>query len=306
MQLAHAGGWRLALIPHADGEDSCYRLCRDRVWAGDCPGPQLADLMDGHGLVFDDFTTANIDCCVMVDPSTHVTCLRPAEPVDGQNHLPLCGMCRQTLTRMHGFPRPKGLQAPAPALAHLSMLWHDTGAGHHQRELSHHLRHPSPRSSAGPRSCTTTTPCPPPRPGSCMSSTKPLETCNDYSTPPPRHRDRRPAAVLPHLRRDRATLLPFCTAQDSPFAAEVANMPEQAFLLANIVIKFAYASITVAILVPVSRAGQLRTNKLAVATSMIFFSCAVGHALYAIMAYRPGLGDRVECVNGPSPLILDT
>ena len=63
-------------------------------------------------------------------------------------------------------------------------------------------------------------------------------------------------------------------------------MPDQTFLLANIVITFAYASIMVAILVPVSRAGQLRTNKLAVATSMIFFSCAVGHALHAIMAYQ--------------------
>src|SRR3954467_2842410 len=57
------------------------------------------------------------------------------------------------------------------------------------------------------------------------------------------------------------------------------------FLLANLVIAFAYASITVAILVPVTRAGQLRTNKLAVATAMIFFSCAVGHALHAVMAY---------------------
>ncbi|GAA4609534.1 hypothetical protein GCM10023107_92080 [Actinoplanes octamycinicus] len=63
-------------------------------------------------------------------------------------------------------------------------------------------------------------------------------------------------------------------------------MPDQTFLLANMVIAVAYASITVAILVPVARAGQLRTNKLAVATAMIFFSCAVGHALHAIMAYQ--------------------
>ncbi|MEV0901289.1 hypothetical protein [Actinoplanes sp. NPDC049802] len=62
-------------------------------------------------------------------------------------------------------------------------------------------------------------------------------------------------------------------------------MPEQVFLLANMVITVAYASIMVAIVVPVARAGQLRTNKLAVATSMIFFSCAVGHALHAVMAY---------------------
>ncbi len=58
------------------------------------------------------------------------------------------------------------------------------------------------------------------------------------------------------------------------------------FLLANLVITVAYASITVAVVIPVTKAGQLRTNKLAVATSMIFFSCAVGHALHAVMAYQ--------------------
>ncbi|WP_307831255.1 PAS domain S-box protein [Nucisporomicrobium flavum] len=62
-------------------------------------------------------------------------------------------------------------------------------------------------------------------------------------------------------------------------------MPDQVFLLANMVITVAYAAITTAIVVPVARAGQLRTNKLAVATSMIFFSCAVGHALHGVMAY---------------------
>jgi two-component system, cell cycle sensor histidine kinase and response regulator CckA len=62
-------------------------------------------------------------------------------------------------------------------------------------------------------------------------------------------------------------------------------MPDQMFLLANMVITVAYASITAAIVIPVARAGQLRTNKLAVATAMIFFSCAVGHALHAVMAY---------------------
>jgi two-component system cell cycle sensor histidine kinase/response regulator CckA len=63
-------------------------------------------------------------------------------------------------------------------------------------------------------------------------------------------------------------------------------VPEQLFLLANLVIMVAYGAITVAILVPVSRAAQLRANKLAVATAMIFFSCAVGHGLHAFLAYR--------------------
>ncbi|GAA1042174.1 PAS domain-containing sensor histidine kinase [Virgisporangium ochraceum] len=72
-------------------------------------------------------------------------------------------------------------------------------------------------------------------------------------------------------------------------------MADQVFLLANVVIMIAYAAIMVAIVVPVARAGQLRTNKLAVATALIFFSCSVGHGLHAVMAYRsilqpPGLG----------------
>src|SRR4051794_32705411 len=63
-------------------------------------------------------------------------------------------------------------------------------------------------------------------------------------------------------------------------------MPEQLFLLGNLVIMVAYAAIMVAIVVPVWRAGQLRSNKLAVATALIFFSCAVGHGLHALVTYR--------------------
>ncbi len=63
-------------------------------------------------------------------------------------------------------------------------------------------------------------------------------------------------------------------------------MADQVFLLANLVIMCAYAAITFAIVVPVARAGQLRTNKLAVATALIFFSCSVGHGLHAAMTYR--------------------
>jgi PAS domain S-box-containing protein len=63
-------------------------------------------------------------------------------------------------------------------------------------------------------------------------------------------------------------------------------MQDQIYLLGNLVIMLAYGAITVAIAVPVARAGQLRTNKLAMATAMIFFSCAVGHGLHALMTYR--------------------
>ncbi|MEU4560417.1 PAS domain S-box protein [Actinoplanes sp. NPDC023936] len=69
--------------------------------------------------------------------------------------------------------------------------------------------------------------------------------------------------------------------------SELRGMPDQQiFLLGNLVIMVAYAAIMVAIVVPVARAGQLRTNRLATATALIFFSCAVGHGLHAVMAYR--------------------
>jgi two-component system cell cycle sensor histidine kinase/response regulator CckA len=58
------------------------------------------------------------------------------------------------------------------------------------------------------------------------------------------------------------------------------------FLLANIIIMIAYAAIMVSIVVPVHRAGQLGSNKLATATAMIFFSCAVGHGFHAVMAWQ--------------------
>ncbi len=63
-------------------------------------------------------------------------------------------------------------------------------------------------------------------------------------------------------------------------------MPDQLYLLGNLVIMFAYAAIVMAIVVPVARARQLWSNKLATATAMIFFSCAVGHGLHAYMAIR--------------------
>ncbi|MBB2948517.1 PAS domain S-box-containing protein [Actinoplanes lutulentus] len=63
-------------------------------------------------------------------------------------------------------------------------------------------------------------------------------------------------------------------------------MPEQLYLGGNLIIMVAYMAIMMAIVVPVNRAGQLRTNKLAVATAMIFFSCAVGHGLHALMTIR--------------------
>jgi CheY-like chemotaxis protein/HPt (histidine-containing phosphotransfer) domain-containing protein len=54
-------------------------------------------------------------------------------------------------------------------------------------------------------------------------------------------------------------------------------------LAGNIVIACAYAAITVAIVVPVRRAGPLRADKPAVATALIIVSFAVGHGLHAVI-----------------------
>ncbi|GAA4942943.1 hypothetical protein GCM10025331_32060 [Actinoplanes utahensis] len=62
-------------------------------------------------------------------------------------------------------------------------------------------------------------------------------------------------------------------------------MPEQLFLLGNLGTMITYAAITVAIAVPVARAGQLRSNRLAVATALIFLTSAVGHGLHAWLAF---------------------
>ncbi|MBO3737010.1 PAS domain S-box protein [Actinoplanes sp. NEAU-H7] len=46
-----------------------------------------------------------------------------------------------------------------------------------------------------------------------------------------------------------------------------------------------YAAIAVAIAVPLARAGQLRANRLAVATALIFLTSAIGHGLHAYLAF---------------------
>jgi PAS domain S-box-containing protein len=60
--------------------------------------------------------------------------------------------------------------------------------------------------------------------------------------------------------------------------------------LGNLVIALSYALITVAIIVPVVRTGQVRSNRLATATALIFFSCAVGHGLHVLAAWHAVAG----------------
>jgi two-component system cell cycle sensor histidine kinase/response regulator CckA len=67
------------------------------------------------------------------------------------------------------------------------------------------------------------------------------------------------------------------------------TVPEQLFLLGNLGTMITYSAITVVIAVPVARAGQLRSNRLAVATALIFLTAAVGHGLHAYLALaNPG------------------
>ncbi|HET6484260.1 MAG TPA: PAS domain S-box protein [Actinoplanes sp.] len=79
--------------------------------------------------------------------------------------------------------------------------------------------------------------------------------------------------------------------------------------LGNLVIAVSYAAITAAIAVPVVRARQVRSNRLATATALIFFSCSVGHGLHALAAWNaatagatvmPGMHDPAPGWGWPS------
>jgi len=61
-------------------------------------------------------------------------------------------------------------------------------------------------------------------------------------------------------------------------------------LVCNAVIMLAYLLISLAIVVPLSRSHQLRTNPLGAATAAIFFTCAVHHGAHSIHMLLPSLG----------------
>jgi hypothetical protein len=64
-------------------------------------------------------------------------------------------------------------------------------------------------------------------------------------------------------------------------------MTWQIGLVANAVIALAYFAISAAIIRPLARSGQLRTNPLGGATAAIFFSCAVHHGIHALHMALP-------------------
>jgi hypothetical protein len=61
-------------------------------------------------------------------------------------------------------------------------------------------------------------------------------------------------------------------------------------MICNGIIAVAYLLICLAIVVPLARSKQLRTNPLGAATAAIFFSCAVHHGIHALHMALPALG----------------
>ncbi len=61
-------------------------------------------------------------------------------------------------------------------------------------------------------------------------------------------------------------------------------------MIGNAVIMVAYMLITLAIVVPLARSHQLRTNPLGAATGAIFFTCSVHHGAHALHMLLPSLG----------------
>lgn len=61
--------------------------------------------------------------------------------------------------------------------------------------------------------------------------------------------------------------------------------------IANAIVGGTYLLIALAIVRPLVKAGQLRSNRLGAATAAIFFTCAVGHAAHTLhMVVLPSLG----------------
>lgn len=61
-------------------------------------------------------------------------------------------------------------------------------------------------------------------------------------------------------------------------------------LICNGVIMVAYLLITLAIIVPLARGNQLRSNPLGAATGAIFFTCSIHHGAHALHMVLPSLG----------------
>lgn len=67
-------------------------------------------------------------------------------------------------------------------------------------------------------------------------------------------------------------------------------MTWQIGLVANFLIAIAYFAICAAIVLPLARSGQLRSNPLGAATAAIFFTCAVHHGAHSVHMLLPSFG----------------
>lgn len=67
-------------------------------------------------------------------------------------------------------------------------------------------------------------------------------------------------------------------------------MSWQIGMVANLVIGVSYLAIAVAIVRPLVRSGQLRSNPLGAATAAIFLTCAVHHGSHAVHMLMPAFG----------------
>ncbi|MCW2764383.1 MAG: hypothetical protein JWO11_342 [Nocardioides sp.] len=68
------------------------------------------------------------------------------------------------------------------------------------------------------------------------------------------------------------------------------GVPWQVGLVANAIIGLAYFLIVLAIVIPLARSHQLRTNPLGAATAAIFFTCAVHHGAHSMHLLLPSIG----------------
>jgi signal transduction histidine kinase len=64
----------------------------------------------------------------------------------------------------------------------------------------------------------------------------------------------------------------------------------QVGMVANLVIALSYLGICLAIVVPLYRSGQLRSNPLGAATAAIFLTCALHHGAHPLHMLLPALG----------------
>ncbi len=71
-------------------------------------------------------------------------------------------------------------------------------------------------------------------------------------------------------------------------------MTWQIGMVANAIIAVAYLLICLAIIIPLAKSNQLRTNPLGAATSAIFFTCAVHHGTHAVHMFLPSIVDGDE------------